>query len=50
MILTNLCNGHQIWHTFKIISYEIGITSRLDLRQSLDDLCAESLLTIPVLG
>ena len=50
MVLTNLCNGHQIRHTFKIASGEIGIASRLDSRQSLADLCAESPLAIPVLG
>ena len=50
MIPTNLRNGHQIWHGLKVVGREISITSRLDLRQGLDDLCPESLLAIPVLG
>jgi len=50
MISTNLCNGHQVRHAFKVVNREIAIASRLDFCQSLADLCAESPLTFPVLG
>lgn len=46
---TNLCDGYQIWHALKVIGGEISITSCVDLRQSLVDLCTEFLLAIPVL-
>jgi len=48
MIPANLCEGHQIWHTLKIIGCEIGITSRPDLCQGFVDLYAEFLLAISV--
>jgi len=49
-IPANLCNGDQIRHALKVVGREVGITSRLDFRQSLVDLRAELLLAIPVLG
>jgi len=50
MIPANLRKGHQIRHTLKIVGREISITSRLDFRQSLVDLCTESLLAVAVLS
>jgi len=50
MIPTNLYKGHQTRHPLKIIDREIGVTSRLDLCQSLVDLRAEFLLEITVIG
>ena len=50
MVPMNLRNGHQIRHTLKVVDGKIGVPSCLDLIQSLVDLCAELLLTIPVLG
>ena len=47
---TNLCDGHQIRHVLKIIGREISVTPRLDLHQSLVDLCTEFLLTILIFG
>jgi len=49
-VQANLCNGNQIWHTLEVVGREVGITSRLDLRQSFVDLRAELLLAIAVLG
>ena len=46
----NLCDGHQIRHSFKIVGREICIASRLDFLQSLIDFRTEFLLAIPVLG
>ena len=50
MILTNLCNGHQIWHPLKVIGREIGIASRSDLGESVVDLYTQFLLEVAVLG
>ena len=50
VIPANLGKGHQIWHVLKIVGREISITSRLDFRQSLVDLCAEFPLAVAVLG
>jgi len=50
MILANLCKGHQIRHTLKIIGREISIAPLPDLSQSFVYLCTEFLLAIPVLG
>ena len=47
---TNLGDGHQIWHTLKVVGCEIGVTSRLDLLQSLVDLGTEFLLAFAVLS
>ena len=47
---TNLYKGHQIRHPLKVIGRKIGVTSRLDLYQSLVNLRAEFPLEITVLG
>ena len=50
MILANLCNGHQIRHSFKVVGREICVTPRLDFSQSLVDFCTKLFLGISVLG
>ena len=50
MIPTNLGKGHQVRHPLKITGYEITITSRSDLGQSVVDLCTKFLLDIAMLG
>ena len=50
MVPTNLCNRHQIRHALKIVGREIIITSRLDPRKRLVDLCTEFLPAIAVFG
>lgn len=32
VILTNLCDGHQIGHILKIVGSEVGVASRINLR------------------
>jgi len=46
----NLCDGHQIRHSFKVVGREFGVASSLDFLQSLADFRTEFLLAIPVLG
>jgi len=47
---TDLRDGHQIWHTLKVVGREISVTSRFDLLQSLVNFGTEFLLAFAVLN
>ena len=46
----NLRKCHQIWHTLKIVDRKISVTSCLDFRQRLVNLCAHFILKFSVFG